>query len=67
MSTMDDHDFDYQQYTRETGPDPALIQRGPSDRQHRFDTTMLRLSVRIDEAVLQQFRQLVPDGESCDH
>jgi hypothetical protein len=46
---MEDDDFDYQAYTRETPPDPAKIRRGTADRQRRFDEAMMRLTLAIDE------------------
>jgi uncharacterized protein (DUF4415 family) len=66
MSTMEDDNFDYPAYTRETPPDPAKILRGTAERQRRFDAAMLRLSVRIDEDVLQQFHQLTGEGQSAE-
>ncbi|MFN0122201.1 MAG: hypothetical protein ACKV2V_17035 [Blastocatellia bacterium] len=66
MNTMEEHDFDYQKYTRETEPDPALIQRGTADRQQRLAAAMQRMATRIDVDILRQFEQLVPEGESCE-
>ncbi len=64
MSTTEDDNFDYQAYTRETPPDPAKILRGTADRQRRFDAAMTRLAVRIDEDLLQEFRQLATEDQS---
>ena len=66
MSTMEDDNFDYQAYTRETPPDPAKIRRGTADRQQRFNAAMMKLAVRIDEDVLERFRQLAAGGQSCE-
>jgi len=66
MSTMEDDNFDYQAYTRETPPDPAKIRRGTADRRQRFDAAMMRRAVRIDEDLLKELRQLVSEGQSCE-
>jgi hypothetical protein len=63
MNIMEDDNFDYQAYTRETPPDPAKILRGTAERQRRFDMGMTQLSVRLDEDVLEQFRQLTAEGQ----
>lgn len=63
-STMEDDNFDYQAYTRETPPDPAQIHRGTADRRRRFETAMQRQAIWIDEDVLQQFRQLTAERQS---
>ncbi len=62
MNTMEDDAFDYQAYMRETPPDPAKIRRGTAERQQRIDAAMKRLTVRIDEELLQQFSQLAAEG-----
>jgi len=64
MSTMEDDNFDYQAYTRETPPDPAQIHRGTTDRRGRFEAAMQRQTMWIDEDILQQFRQLAAEGQS---
>lgn len=66
MSTMEDDTFDYQAYTRENPPDPAQIRRGTADRRQRFDAAMMRLAVRIDEDLLNQFRQLATEEQSSE-
>lgn len=68
MNTMEDDTFDYQAYMRETSPDPAKIRRGTAERQQRVDAAMKRLTVRIDEELLQQFSQLAAeDAEGKSH
>ncbi len=66
MSTMEDDNFDYPAYTRETPPDPAKILRGTAERRQRFDEAMMRLAIRIDEDVLQQFHQLAAERQSVE-
>lgn len=63
---MTEDDFDYPAYTRETPPDPARIVRGVEARQQRWAAAMEKSAVRIDKDLLQQFRELVPEGQSCD-
>jgi uncharacterized protein (DUF4415 family) len=66
MNIMEDDNFDYRAYTRETPPDPAKILRGTAERRRRFDEAMSRLSVRLDEDVFEQFRQLTAEGQSVE-
>ena len=66
MNTIEDDGFNYHDYMRETPPDVTKIRRGLADRQHRFDAAITRLSVRIDEDLLNQFSQLVSAGQSCE-
>lgn len=49
MSTIDSNDFDYPAYTKKASPDPAKIQRGADSRHGRFEATMTKQSVRIDD------------------
>ena len=64
MSTIDNNDFDYRTYVRETPPDPTKIQRGTAGRQGRFEAAIAKLSVRIDEDLLARFSKLAPEGEN---
>lgn len=48
MSAMEDDNFDYPAYTRESPPHPAKILRGTAERQRRFDAAMVRLSSQTD-------------------
>jgi hypothetical protein len=66
MSTIDDDGFDYASYVKATPPDPTEIRRGLTNRQHRLDAALMRLAVRIDADLLNQFRQLVSEGRSCE-
>jgi uncharacterized protein (DUF4415 family) len=66
MNIIEDDNFDYRAYTRETSPDPAKILRGTAERWRRFDAAMTRLSVRLDEEVFEQFRQLTAEGQSVE-
>jgi hypothetical protein len=40
--------------------------RGTAERQRRFDAAMSRLSVRVDEDVFEQFRQLTTEGQNVE-
>jgi uncharacterized protein (DUF4415 family) len=63
---MEDDTFDYQAYVTKTPPDPATIRRGTADRRRRFDAAMMKLTVRIDEDVLNEFIHLTTEGQSCE-
>lgn len=66
MNTLEDDNFDYQAYVRETPPNPSEIRRGTSERRQRYDAAMLRLAVKVDEDLLNQFRQLASEDRSCE-
>jgi uncharacterized protein (DUF4415 family) len=63
MNTIKDDNFDYQAYMRANPPDPTKIQRGTEARRQRFEAAIMKFAVRIDEDILEQFRQLVPPGQ----
>jgi uncharacterized protein (DUF4415 family) len=63
MSTTKDTEFDYQTYTRQNPPDPGQMQRGPEARQQRRDMAKSKITIRIDPDILEQFKQMVPDGQ----
>ena len=67
MNTMADNEtFDYQAHMREVPPDPTQIRRGLAERELRRAKAMLEQSVRIDPAMLEQFRQLAGHDQSCE-
>lgn len=51
-------EFDYQAHLRETAPDPVAIQRGTHARQKRREGAKERITIRIDEHIVEQFRHL---------
>ncbi len=51
----------------ENFPDPARIQRGTSVRKKRFKAALKKSSVHIDEDILEQFKQFVPQGQKCEN
>lgn len=63
MPTTKDTEFDYQTYTRHHPPDPSQLQHGPQARQRRREPAKSRITIRIDTDVLDQFKQMVPDGQ----
>jgi hypothetical protein len=63
---MENEEIDYQAYMRETQPNPALIVRGAEARQQRWQAAMAKPGVQIEEDLLQQFRQMIPAGQSCE-
>ena len=58
-----EEEFDYQTYTRTHPPDASKIQRGAEARRQRFEAAQRRQVIRIDEDVLDEFRQLTPDAQ----
>jgi len=63
MPTINTPEFDYQTYMKEHPPDPSKLQRGPAARHQRRATAKGRITIWIDHEVLDQFKQLVPDGQ----
>ena len=63
MPTINTSEFDYQTYMKDHPPDPSKLQRGASARHRRRETAKRRITIWIDHEVLEQFKQLVPDGQ----
>lgn len=63
MSTTKNQEFDYQTYMRQNPQDAEQIQRGPEARQKRWEMAKSKITIRIDSDVLEQFRQMVPEGQ----
>jgi len=63
MPTTRDPAFDYQTYVQHTTPDPGQLQRGTKARHRRRDMAKSKITIRIDTDVLEQFKQMVPDGQ----
>jgi len=63
MPTINAPEFDYQTYMKDNPPDPSKLQRGSSTRHQRRETAKGRITIWIDHEVLEQFKQLVPDGQ----
>ena len=63
MSTTEvESGFDYFEYARGHDPDPDLIRRGTEERRRRRERAKQRITIRIDEDILEEFRALVPQG-----
>ncbi len=61
MSTTKDKEFDYQEYMRESEPN-QLLQKGFEERKERREAAKTRITIRIDEEVLDEFKRMVPNG-----
>ncbi len=55
MSTTKEKEFDYQEYMRESEPNQTL-QKSLEDRKDRRETAKTRITIRIDEEVLDEFK-----------
>ena len=64
MNTIKEEGFDYQVYTRDNPPESSKIRRGTKARRQRFEAAQLMSAIRIDEDILEQFRQLTPQGQN---
>jgi uncharacterized protein (DUF4415 family) len=63
MSTIKDDNFDYQNYVKKNSPVTTEVKRGTNARRQRLETAIKRFTIRIDEDILEQFQQLVPQGQ----
>ncbi len=54
--------FDYEEYSRTHAPDPTKVRRGTAARKARRAATKQRITIRLDEDILEQFKALVPEG-----
>lgn len=63
MPTINALECDYQTSRKDHPPDPSQLQRGSSARHQRREAAKGRITIWIDHEVLEQFKQLVPDGQ----
>ena len=62
MSTKKSAGFDYQSDARKQGPNVRLTRRGTERRSNTSEVSKQRITIRIDDEILEQFKQLVPSG-----
>lgn len=63
MSTTKTEDsFDYYRHTRERGPEPSSIRRSSEERRKRREAAKRKITIRIDNEVLSEFKSMVPNG-----
>lgn len=55
-------DFDYEQYSQTHAPDPTKVRRGRAAREERRSATKQRITIRLDQDILDAFKKLAPDG-----
>ena len=63
MPTNKTTDFDYQTYMQQHVPPSAQMQRGHAGREARREVAKTKITIRIDADIIEQFKQLVPDGQ----
>jgi len=62
MCTIRGKEFDYQAYTKKNPPDSAKIRRGSDARKKRFESAKKKVSVSIDEDILEHFLKVESIG-----
>ncbi len=62
MNTTTDKEFDYQAYMKQNPPDATQVYRGPDARQKRRGAAKARITIRIDAEIIEQFKQMAPEG-----
>ncbi len=55
-------EIDYEQLAKEGSPDAAVIRRGTKARRMRREASKQRITIRIDEDLLEEFKTMVPEG-----
>lgn len=55
-------EFGYAEHMREHGPDTEAVRRGTAARRARREATKQKITIRIDDDLLEQFKAMVPDG-----
>jgi uncharacterized protein (DUF4415 family) len=62
MNITRDNEFDYQAYMRDNSPDFVRMNRGSDARQKRREVAKTRITLRIDTEIVEQFKQMIPEG-----
>jgi len=62
MSTKKKAHFDYQGHAREQGPNTGLIRRAAKRHSTISEVGKQRITIRIDDEILEEFKRLVPGG-----
>ncbi len=62
MATTQEPDFDYSTDMRRP-PEPGQVRRGPAAREARREVAKSKITIRIDTDMIEQFKQMVPDGQ----
>jgi uncharacterized protein (DUF4415 family) len=62
MSTKKSAEFDYRRHAKVSGPDTAKVRRGTQRRAKPIEPSKRRITIRIDQEILEEFRQLTPGG-----
>jgi uncharacterized protein (DUF4415 family) len=63
MSMTKTPDVDYQAYMRQQAPELGQMQRGPTARAARRAVAKSKITIRIDTDIVEQFKQMVADGQ----
>ncbi len=62
MNTKNNKEFDYQAYMQNNSPNPDKIRRGLDALREKRESVKTKITIRIDEEVVCQFKEMVPDG-----
>lgn len=56
------NEFDYQAYMKKNAPNKAKIRRGLDALKEKRATAKTKITMRLDEEVVAQFKKMVPEG-----
>ena len=62
MNTKNNEEFDYQTYMKKNSPNPEKIRRGLGALREKREAAKTKITIRIDEEVIQQFKEMAPEG-----
>lgn len=62
MNTIKEAEFDYKRFMKEGPIDRSKINTGPMAHRNRRKAAKNRITIRIDEETIEQFKKLVPEG-----
>jgi uncharacterized protein (DUF4415 family) len=62
MNTKKTKEVDYEKLMRDYQLEPSEIKRGAKEREKRREAAKKRITIRIDEEILDQFKLISPEG-----
>lgn len=62
MNTKNNSEFDYEASLKENPPNPAKLRRGIEALHEKREAAKTKITIRLDEEVIQQFKDMAPEG-----
>ena len=61
MNTINEEEFDYQNFMKEGSIDHSKINTGPMAHQNRRKSAKNKITIRIDEEIIEQFKKIASE------